>query len=148
MLRQLISNTRMLVACAILTLNLTAAFGRDETSRPYRCVAKDAVSIMGDGTLSKEVSKAAIETFDNIVIDPSHGDVTFPSSGTREDWIVEKTSLGDYVLFPSSFRRTGKSARAEAATNYIRLRAATKEQQSRFMAMTLSYLVTGTCAQE
>jgi hypothetical protein len=148
MLRQRIFTTSMFVVCAILTLNLTAAFGRDETSRPYRCLAKDAVSILGDGTLNKDVAKAAIKTFDDIVIDPSHGDVTFPSRGTREDWIVEVTALGDYVLFPNSSRRTGKSARANAVTNFIRLRAATKEQQSIFMAMTLDYLVTGTCAQQ
>ena len=148
MLRQRIFTTRMFVVCAILTLNLTAAFGRDATSRPYRCLAKDAVSILGDGTLSKDVARAAIKEFDSIVIDPLHGDVTFPSTGTRDDWIVEVTTFGDYVLFPTSSRRTGKSARANAVTNFIRLRAATKEQQSRFMAMTLSYLVTGTCAQQ
>ncbi len=134
-----------LVLFAMLTLNLGTAFGLDKT---YRCTTKDAVSILQDGTLNKEVGKAALEVFDKIVVDVSNGHITYPGVGKREEWIVEKTSVNDndYVLFPSSSRRVNKKTVANAVTHFIRLSAATDEPQPRFMAFTLSYLVTGTCA--
>jgi hypothetical protein len=148
MFRQLIYIMRMLVVFVILALNLTVAFARDETSKTYRCIAKDAVSILQDGTLNKEVGKAALESFDKIVINVSNGNITFPSVGKVEEWIVEKISGGDddYVLFRNSSRQIDKKTVANAVTRFIRLRAATGDPQPRYMVFTLSYLVTGTCA--
>ena len=136
------------VLFAMLTLNFGVAFARDETSKTYRCTTKDAVSILQDGTLNKEVGKAALEYFDKIVINVSNGNVTFPSVGKVEEWIVEKISGGDddYVLFKNSSRRIDKKTVANAVTRFIRLRAATGDPQPRYMVFTLSYLVTGTCA--
>ena len=144
---QLIYIMRMLVVFAILALNLTVAFARDETSKTYRCITKDAVSILQDGTLNKEVGKAALEYFDKIVINVSNGNITFPSVGKVEEWTVEKISGGDndYVLFHNSSRRIDKKTVANAVTRFIRLRAATGDPQPRFAAFVLSYLVTGTC---
>ena len=136
------------VLFAMLTLNFGVAFARDETSKTYRCTTKDAVSILQDGTLNKEVGKAALEYFDKIVINISNGNITFPSVGKVEEWIVEKISGGDddYVLFKNSSRRIDKKTVANAVTRFIRLRAATGDPQPRYMVFTLSYLVTGTCA--
>jgi hypothetical protein len=135
------------VVFAILTLNFGVAFARDETSKTYRCITKDAVSILEDGTLSKDVGNAALEHFDKIVIDVSTGHIAYPSIGKLEEWIVQKTGANDndYVLFPSFSRRDKKNV-ANAVTHFIRLRAATSDPQPRFMVFTLSYLVTGTCA--
>lgn len=135
------------VLFAILPLNLGAAFARDETSKTYRCITKDAVSILQDGTLSKLIGEVALKRFDKIVIDVSNGHITYPSVGKREEWTVEKTSANedDYVLFRNPSRRIDKKTVANAATNFIRLRAAAGEPP-RFMVFTLSYLVTGTCA--
>jgi len=131
---------------AMLILDLGNAFGRDDTSTTYRCTAKDAVSILQDGTLNRDIAKAALEAFDKVVIDVSDGHVTYPSSGKREEWTVETTSVddNDYVLFPSSSFRLNKTV-ANAAIHFIRLRATPNEPQPRFMIFTLSYLVTGTC---
>ncbi len=135
-----------LFACAILTSNPVTVFARDE-SKPYRCIAKDAVSVLQDGTLNKSVGDVALKLFDKMVIDVTTGHVSFPNAATREEWTVEKTSLNDndYVLFPSAARRIGKSVRANSVTRYIRLRVAANDPQPRFVAVTLSYLVTGTC---
>jgi hypothetical protein len=139
----------MLIVSAILMLNLSVAFARDETDTIYRCITKDAVSILQDGTLSKKIGEVARKPFDKIVIDVSNGHVSFPSSGRLEEWIVGKINMGgsdnDYVLYPSSSRRIGYTA-ANAVAHFIRLRAAANEPQPRFMIFTLSYLVTGTCA--
>jgi hypothetical protein len=147
MFRQLISIRQMLVAFVILALNSGVALAQDETSKTYRCITKDAVSILQDGTLNKEVGKAALEVFDKIVIDVSNGHITYPSVGKREEWIVQKTSANDndYVLFPSFSGRIDKKTVANAVTHFIRLRTATSDPQPRFMVFTLSYLVTGTC---
>ena len=136
------------VLFAMMTAIPGVAFARDDANKTYRCIAKDAVSVMQDGTLKKDVGKTIPEIFDKIVIDVSSGHITYPSSGRRVEWAVEKTSANDndYVLFPSLSRRIDKKAVANAVTQFIRLRAATGEPQPRFIAFTLSYLVTGTCA--
>ena len=135
------------VLFAVPALPFGATFAREEISKTYRCIAKDAVSIREDGTLNKEVGEKIIEAFDKIVIDVSNGHITFPNSGKREEWIVGKTSVddNDYVLFPSLSRRITKKAVADAATRFIRLRVTNDKQQARFMAFTLSYLATGIC---
>jgi len=145
MFRPQMSITRLLVALAILTLNMPAAFARDDTGKVYRCETKDAVSVQRDGTLSKLLGEAALKPFDKIVIDVSSGHISYPSSGTREEWIVQKPGGGDddYVLFPSSARRFGMTP-ARVVTHFIRLR--TGETPPRFILVTLSYLVSGTCA--
>ena len=148
MFQQRISIRHMLVVFAILMLNLSVAFARDETSKTYRCITKDAVSILEDGTLNKEVGKTALEHFDKIVIDVSSGHITYPSVGKREEWTVAKTSAydNDYVLFHSLSRRIDKNTVANVVTHFIRLHAANGDPQPRFMVFTLSYIVTGTCA--
>ena len=143
---QSISIMRAFVLFATLTLNFGLAFARDDASKTYRCITKDAVSILQDGTLNKDVGKAIPEVFDKIVIDVSSGHITYPSVGKRSEWVVEKTSANDndYVLFPNFSRRIDKRTVANAVTQFIRLRAG--EPQPRFIAITLSYLMTGTCA--
>jgi len=144
MLRPSISTMRLLVACAIVTLSAPAAVARDDTGKVYRCETKDAVSMQQDGTLSKLIGEAALKPFDKIVIDVSNGHIAYPSVATLDEWIVETPggSNDDYVLYPKSARRFGKTA-ARAVTRFIRLRTDT---QPRFILVTLSYLVSGTCA--
>ena len=132
-----------LIVFAILTLNLAVAFAQDETSKTYRCAAKDAVSVLDDGTLSKEVGKAvALKVYDKIVINVSNGNITLPSFMKVQEWIVEKTAVNknDYVLFP---KPTQKAIVANAVAHFIRLNAGLP--QPIFAAVALSYLVTGTC---
>lgn len=144
-LLQLVSIMPALVLFAVLTLNLGVAFARDNTSKTYRCTAKDSVSVQGDGTLTKVIGEIHRKYFDGIVVDISTGDVTYPSTGIRENRVVQKTGVddNDYVLVPSfSFRR--KKTAANAVTDFIRLDA--RKPQATFMAFSLSDLVTGTCA--
>ena len=132
-----------LVLFAILTLNLAVAFAQDKTSKEYRCTAKDAVSVLDDGTLSKEVGKAvALKVYDKMVINVSNGNITLPDLLKVREWIVEKTAVNenDYVLFP---KPTQKAIVANAVVHFIRLNAGVP--QPRFAAVALSYLVTGTC---
>ena len=137
-----------LIAYAILTLNLPVAFARDEAGTTYRCSAKDAVAIQPDGTLNKDLAKSVPGYFDKIVIDVSRGQITYPSTGKREEWIVEKITVNasdnDYVLYPGSSSRMGHTA-ANAVSSFIRLRATASDPQPRFIAFALSYLVSGTC---
>jgi hypothetical protein len=139
------SIARLLAVVAILTPNVPAAFARDDTGKVYRCETKDAISIQKDGTLSKLLGEAVLKPFDKIVIDVESGHITYPSSGTREEWIVQKPGSGDddYVLFPSSARRFRMTG-ARAVTHFIRVRTA--DTPPRFILLTLSYLVSGTCA--
>ena len=143
---QPISIMRGFVLFAILTLSLEAAFGRDDTVKTYRCTAKDAVGIQDDGTLNKEVGEHRRKYFDGIVIDISTGDITYPSNGIREKRVVQKpgADANDYVLIPGVSIRRKKTA-ANAATDFIRLDARTGKPQATFVAISLSYLVTGTC---
>jgi hypothetical protein len=136
---------RIFLVYTILTLNLVVAFARDDT-RTYRCLAKEGVSILEDGTLNKIVGKIAQEHFDKVVIEIPSGHVSFPSVGTKEEWIVETTSVekDDFVLYPKVARRVGHTA-ANAVTHFIRLRATVNDTQPRFMAVTLSYIATGIC---
>ncbi len=145
MFRLSMSTVRLLVAFAILTLSAPVVFARDDTGKVYRCETKDAVSLQQDGTLSKLIGEAALKPFDKIVIDVSNGHIAYPSVATLDEWIVETTggNNDDYVLYPRSARRFGKTV-ARAATHFIRLRTA--DTPPRFILVTLSYLVSGTCA--
>ena len=135
----------MFLVCALLTLNSAVTSARDNVLN-YRCAAKEGVSIREDGTLDKLVGKVAQEHFDKVVIEIPAGHVTFPSTGTREEWFVEQTSAkaNDFVLYPKLSRRIGHTV-ANAVTHFIRLRAAVDDAQPRFMAVTLSYIATGIC---
>ena len=135
----------MFLVCALLTLNSAVTCARDNV-RNYRCAAKEGVSIRDDGTLDKLVGKVAQEHFDKVIIEIPAGHVTFPSTGKREEWVVEQTSekANDFVLYPKSSRRIGHTA-ANAVAHFIRLRAAVDDPQPRFMAVTLSYIATGIC---
>ena len=135
---------RMLVLLAVLTLNLGVAFGRENTSKTYRCTAKDSVSVQDDGTLTKGIGEVHRKYFDGIVVDISTGDITYPSTGIRENRVVQKTGAdaNDYVLIPNSALRRKKTG-ANAVTDFIRLDAS--KPQATFMAFSLSDLVTGTC---
>ena len=145
MVRSPLSIAHLLAAIAILTLNVPAAIARDDTGKVYRCETKDAVSVQKDGTLSKLLAEGVLKPFDKIVIDVESGHISYPSSGTREEWIVQKPGSGDddYVLFPSSARRFGMTP-ARVVAHFIRLR--TGDTPPRFILVTLSYLVSGTCA--
>ena len=145
MFRSSLTVTRLLAVTAILALTPPAAYARDDTGKVYRCETKDAVSIQKDGTLSKLLGEAALKPFDKIVIDVESGHISFPSSGTREEWIVQKpgSDNDDYVLFPSAARRFRMTA-ARAVTHFIRVRTA--DTPPHFILVTLSYLVSGTCA--
>ncbi len=131
----------LLLGCAaMLALNLSAAFAQET----YRCRANDAVSIMKDGTLDKLTGKAGLKMFDKVVFDIPNGNITFPGTLEHEKWAVEKTTLGnDYVLFPRTAFHLGHSV-ADGVTTFIRLQVVPNEQP-RFMAFVLSYLIAGTC---
>ena len=133
-----------IIALAAMISSSTVAFARDETGKAYRCITKDAVSVLQDGTLSKLIGEVALKPFDKIVIDVSSGHVSYPSVATTDDWVVEKTGVNDddYVLYPKPARRFGSDV-ASAVTHFIRLRAG--DAQPRFILITLSYLVSGTC---
>jgi hypothetical protein len=143
MVQRRMSIARPLAVIAILMLN-APAFARDDTGKVYRCETKDAVSVQKDGTLSKLLGEHILKPFDKIVIDVESGHISYPSSGNRDEWIVEKPGSDDddYVLFPSSARRFGMTA-ARAVTHFIRVR--TTDTPPRFILVTLSYLVSGTC---
>jgi hypothetical protein len=67
------------------------------------------------------------------------------SSTSREERIVQRTSVtDDYVLISSLYFRRNKTA-ANATTDFILLHTATGKPQATFTAFQLSYLVTGTC---
>ena len=142
---QPISIMRVFVLFAILILNFGMAFGRDDSSKTYRCTAKDSVSVQNDGTLTKGFGEIHRKYFEGIVIDILTGDITYPSTGIRENRVVQKTGTdaNDFVLIPSSTFRRKKTA-ANAVTDFIRLDAS--KPQATFMAFSLSDLVTGTCA--
>jgi hypothetical protein len=140
------SFVRILFVCTLLTGSFAVAFARDD-DKTYRCATKDAVSIRPDGTLSKEIGNIALETFDKTVINVSNGKVTYPSDGRREQWVVERASQAnaiEYVLYPTAATRRRETV-ANAVTHFIRLREV-DQQQLRFMLITLSYIVTGTCS--
>ena len=134
------------VLCALPTSHVGAAFGRD-ASTTYRCTAKDAVGIQDNGTLDKSDPGAEIrrQHFDRVTISVPQGDVSYPGSGIMENRVAQKAGAsGDYVLVPSFTFRRNKAA-ANATTDFIRLHATTGQPPARFMAFSLTYLVTGTC---
>lgn len=136
-----------LLLCAMLTLNLGRAFGRNDAGKTYRCTAMDAVVVEDNGTLDKDDPRAEIgrKHFDRMVIDIASGDISYPGSGILENRVVQRTSVaGDYVLISSLYFRRNKTA-ANATTDFILLRTATGKPQATFTAFQLSHLVTGTC---
>jgi hypothetical protein len=100
-----------------------------------------------DGTLDKSaLAKVAEEHFENFVVGIPSGLVTFPLRGVRQEWIAEETAdkANDYVLYRKTSVIKGHTI-ANAVTHFIRLRAAAVDPQPRFMAVTLSFIATGTC---
>src|SRR5690349_9030473 len=97
---------QLLLISALVTANFDVAFARNDV-RTYRCTAKEGVSILEDGTLDKMIGTIAQKHFDKVVIEIPTGHVTFPSEGTRAEWIVEQTSAdkNDYILYPKVSRR-------------------------------------------
>ena len=137
--------TLFLGCVAMLLLNSASAFAKQDRDKTYRCNPKDAVSIMLDGTLNKEIGEIARKALDGVVFDVPDGDITFPATHKRERWVVQKTTLdGDYVLFPHIASQRGQAV-ADGVTRFFRLHLV-PDEQPRFMAFSLSYLVTGTCA--
>ncbi len=81
--------------------------------RSTAALPKDAVGIQPDGTLDKNDPGAEIKRkqFWRVVIDVRSGRISFPESGELETRVVQKTTIGHYVLFPSIFRRNKPVAR-------------------------------------
>jgi hypothetical protein len=142
---------QLVIVFSILSLSLSPAFAQEGT---YRCTAKDAVHSTRDGIFDRSIGEVALKTFDKVVFDipsghiifPTFGEshITFPAFHEKMNWIVEKTTLGnDYVLFPRTAFHLGHSV-ADGTTTFIRLHVAPNEQP-RFIALALSYVVTGTC---
>jgi hypothetical protein len=135
-----------LVLFAMLTLGFGVAFGRDDTSKTYRCTAKDAVSVQADGTFNKEkeIGEIGREHFDRMVINVQTGIVSYPHTGILETRVVQKNGPDDknYVLVPSFSFQSNKTA-ANTANDFIRLHATAGNPH--FIAFWLSYLVIGTC---
>jgi hypothetical protein len=134
------------VLFAMLMLNLGVAYGRDNTSKTYRCTAKDAVGIQDDGTLNrtKEITEVGREHFDGMAINVQTGIVSYPHTGILETRVVQNNGPDDknYVLVSSfSFRR--KKTAANVADDFIRLHVLPGKPH--FIAFWLSYLVTGSC---
>jgi hypothetical protein len=130
-----------------LTLNFRVAVGQND-AKTYRCAAKDVVSLQDNGTLGKDaVTEAHRKRIDGILIDTLTGAITYPD-GSREVWsVIRKGSdANDYVLMPRSFyQQDAKEAAVTAATDFIRVRAWSREPQVKFMVFALSILLTGTC---
>jgi hypothetical protein len=142
---------QLVIVFSILSLSLSPAFAQEGT---YRCTAKDAVNSTPAGIFDRVIGEVALKIFDKVVFDIPSGHIIFPTFGQspitfpafheKMDWTVEKTTLGDdYVLFPRTAFHLGHSV-ADGTTTFIRLHVAPNEQP-RFMALALSYVVTGTC---
>jgi hypothetical protein len=150
--RRVVTMTRqikLLMSGLVALLSLTFiqhASAKDGASTTYRCHAKDAVSVLQDGTLNKLIGHAAMNEYDKIVIDVADGQITLPFRGHRQKWVVQKADVGDdeYVLYPESAQKRRHTI-ANVMTQYIRLRAAKSDPQPRYIVVTLSYIVTGTC---
>jgi hypothetical protein len=70
------------------------------------------------------------------------------ADGRREIWdiVQDGSNENDHVLVQrSDYPRNVKRMAADAATDFIRIRAWDRKPQSTFMAFSLSTLVTGTC---
>lgn len=143
--------SQLIIVFSILSLSLSPAFAQDGT---YRCAAKDAVNSTQDGIFDREIGELALQAFDKVVFDIPSGHIIFPALGKspitfpafheKMDWIVEKTTLGnDYVVFPPPASHLRPTV-ADGTTTFIRLHVAPNEQPT-FIALALSYVVTGTC---
>jgi hypothetical protein len=135
---------------AVLTLDLGVALAENDNSTPYRCTAKDAVTIRDDGTFDKDpIAEARRKYYDKIVINPLTGAVTHPNDGSRENWrAIQEPGTNDYVLIPEKIPDVSLRAQRDAATavtDFIRIRAGDNQPQVTFIAFSLSNLVTGTC---
>lgn len=142
---------QLVIVFSILSVSLSPAFAQEGT---YRCTAKDAVNSTRDGIFNRQIGELALKAFDKVVFDIPSGHIIFPALGEspitfpafheKMDWTVEKTTLGnDYVVFPRPASHLRPSV-ADGTTTFIRLHVAPNEQPT-FMALALSYVVTGTC---
>jgi hypothetical protein len=139
--------TYMLVALTGMIVG-QHALAKDEGGATYRCHTKDAVSILQNGTMNKVVGEAAKKDFDKIVINVATGDITFPFTAQVKKWIVEQADAlpdeHEYILYPQAARHF-RHTTANAMTQYIRLHVSKRDPQPRYLVVTLSYIVTGTC---
>lgn len=137
----------LFILSAAITLNAAAALGQTRTDKTYRCTAKDAISLQGNGTMGKNdpAADARRKHFDSMTIDVLSGAISYGSAGIRERRAVQELDEDDHVLIPrTSFIQRKKSA-AIAATDFIRVRSSPRESQVTFVAFSLAAVVTGTC---
>jgi hypothetical protein len=136
----------MLIVAALFSVASAASAPAKDASTTYRCHAKDAVSLLQDGMLSKLIGQVAMKDSDKIVVDVASEHVTIPNTARRQEWVVETTSIDghDYVLYPKSYRQLRHTA-ANVATNFIRIHATKNDPQPRYVVVVISYLVAGTC---
>jgi hypothetical protein len=142
----------MTFGAAILTMSIMGqsaghlAVAQGADAKIYRCNAKNAVSLQSNGTLNGDEDLR--KEYDGIIIDTLTGAITYPRYGMRVVWDVvqEGGNNNDHVLIPQSdYPRSVKGAAAAGATDFIRVRAWSREPQVRFMAFSLSRFITGTC---
>ena len=122
------------------------ALAQGANAKVYRCNAKDAVSLQSDGSLKRDEDLR--KDLDGIIIDTLTGAVTYPN-GIRLVWDVveEGGNNNDHVLVirGSFYPQDIKGAAAAAATDFIRVRAWSREPQVKFMKFSISRFITGTC---
>ena len=141
------TTTSLLALLALAALATAASAQADKSAKGYRCAAKDAVRLQDDGSLGKDLAEVERNRFDGVVIDTLTGAISY-ADGKREIWeiVQDGGSENDHVLVQrSDYPRNVKRMAADAATDFIRIRAWDRKPQSTFMAFALSTLVTGTC---
>jgi len=138
---------QLFILSVAMTLNMAVAPGQTRADKTYRCTAKDAVTVQGNGTIAQNdpAADARRKHFDSMTVDVISGAISYGSAGIRERRVVQELDADDHILIPrTSFIQRKKSA-AIAATDFIRVRSSPRDSQVTFVAISLASVVTGTC---
>ena len=130
-------------SAAFLLMIATPTLGAGASSVPsalYQCIAKDAVSLKGDGTLGRDSATGPWrKQNDNIIVDTTTGAMRFGDAKSETWKIVQKGDpKNDFVAAPHLDP-------AVAVTDFIRIRAWAQLRTVLFMRYGLSMVITGTC---
>jgi hypothetical protein len=107
----------------------------------YRCTGLSQVGMADDGTLKAMIRDDIFrQRYAGVLIDTATGVIRWPGRADLDHWeVVQKGgSANDVVLVVNSIPR-------HAATDFIRIRAWSREPQIRFFHFALSNLISGTC---
>ena len=90
------------ILSAAITLNTAAARGQTRTDKTYRCTAKDAISLQGNGTIGKNdpAADARRKHFESMTVDVLSGAISYGGAGIRERRVVQELDADDHILIP------------------------------------------------